>query len=207
MDNLKTCSSCGETKNLSLFYKHKGTKDGYYTKCKSCNDAYNKTYYEKNKEKIVQYRVDYNRNNPRKAYRDLDSRFSLLIKTASYRKKFEVCLTVEDLKDVWSQQEGRCAYTKLPLLATANQFNTVSLDRIDSSKGYIIGNVQFVCAAINKMKQEYSEDLFILLSLLVTQNNKLSESPESLLARYFPLGTSDSSAPDKVSLCSGVERI
>jgi hypothetical protein len=191
MEDVKKCSSCGETKSVELFYRHKGIKDGYQNKCKSCHDSYTKTYYEKNKEKIVKYRVDYNRNNPRKAYRNLDSRFKLLIKSASYRNKFEVLLTLDDLKNIWSEQEGRCAYTKLPLLATANQFNTVSLDRIDSSKGYVAGNVQLVCAAINKMKQDYTEELFILLSLLVTQNNKLSETPESLLARYFPLGTSE----------------
>jgi hypothetical protein len=90
---------------------------------------------------------------------------------------------------MWENQKGQCAYTKLPLLATANQFNTVSLDRVDSSKGYVVGNVQLVCAAINKMKQDYSEELFILLTHLVTQNNKLSETPEVLLARYVPLGT------------------
>jgi hypothetical protein len=41
------------------------------------------------------------------------------------------------------------------------------------------------------MKQEYTEEMFLLFCLLVTQNNKLSESPESLLARYVPLGTVD----------------
>lgn len=171
MEDVKTCKCCGETKSISLFYKHKGMKDGYYTKCKVCHDAYNKIYYEKNKEKIVQYRVDYNRNNPRKAYRDLDSRFSLLIKTASYRNKFEVNVSVEDLKSLWHKQEGRCAYTQLPLLATANQLNTVSLDRIDSSKGYIVGNIQLVCSAVNKMKSNMTERQFIDLCLLVAQNN------------------------------------
>lgn len=207
MEEVKTCTCCGIEKPISQFHKHKLKKDGYANKCKDCIKAYTTIYYEKHKEKLVKYRTDYNRNNPRKAYRSLDARFHQLLKTAAYRNKFEVCLVVEDLKELWQKQEGRCAYTKLPLLATANQFNTVSLDRIDSGKGYIVGNVQFVCAAVNKMKQNYTEDLFVLLSLLVTQNNKLSESPESLLARYFPLGTSDSNAPDKVSLCSGVERI
>jgi hypothetical protein len=190
-DVVKTCSCCKVEKSVSLFYKHKLTRGGYEGKCKACHDEYTKIYYEKNKEKIVKYRVDYNRNNPRKAYRDLDSRFNQLIKTASYRNKFEVSITDSNLKELWENQEGRCAYTKLPLLATANQFNTVSLDRIDSSKGYVVGNVQLVCSAVNKMKQNYAEELFVLLSHLVTQNNKLSETPEVLLARYVPLGTSE----------------
>ena len=191
IDVVKTCSCCKVEKSVSLFYKHKLTKGGYEGKCKVCHDVYTKIYYEKNKSKIVQYRVDYNRNNIRKQYRDLSSRLSLLIKTASYRNKFEVSITPEYLKEVLEKQQGQCAYTKLPLLAIANQFNTISLDRIDSSKGYVVGNVQLICSAVNKMKQDYTEDLFILLSLLVTQNNKLSDTPDVLLAHYFPLGTAE----------------
>lgn len=188
MEDVKTCTKCGTTKSLSEFYVRKyGTRND----CKEC--AKNTT--KKNKIGKVPLHE-----------RQIESRLKNLCTKAKLRTK-EFHLAVDDLIQLWDIQEGRCAYTKLPLLATANQFNTVSLDRIDSSKGYIVGNVQLVCAAINKMKQEYSEDMFLLMSLLVTQNNKLSESPESLLARYFPLGTSDSSAPDKVSLCSGVERI
>lgn len=171
MEDVKTCKCCGIEKPISQFHKHKLKKDGYANKCKECIKAYTTIYYEKHKEKLVKYRTDYNRNNPRKAYRSLDARFHQLIKTATYRNKFEVCLTVEDIKILWQKQEGRCVYTKLPLLATANQLNTVSLDRIDSSKGYVAGNVQLVCSAVNKMKSNMTETQFIDLCLLVAQNN------------------------------------
>jgi hypothetical protein len=35
---------------------------------------------------------------------------------------------------------------------------TVSVDRIDSSKGYVPGNVQLVCKWVNLAKQDYSND-------------------------------------------------
>lgn len=171
MDNVKTCTCCGINKPISEFHKHKLKKDGHAGKCKECVKEYVKIYYDNNKEKLIKYRTDYNRNNPRKAYRDLDSRFHQLLKTAIYRNKFEVCLSVEDLKDVWHKQKGRCVYTKLPLLATANKPNTVSLDRIDSNKGYVTDNVQFVCSAVNKMKSNMTESQFIELCHLVAQNN------------------------------------
>jgi hypothetical protein len=42
---------------------------------------------------------------------------------------------------------------------------------------------------------------------VLTQNNKLSELPEDLLARCSSVGTLNNIVPDEVSLCSGVERI
>ena len=42
-----------------------------------------------------------------------------------------------------------------------------SIDRIDSSKGYVPGNVMFVCWGVNYMKQDLPQDLFIELCTLV----------------------------------------
>lgn len=33
----------------------------------------------------------------------------------------------------------------------------ISIDRIDSSVGYVRGNVQFVCDVVNRMKQDLPE--------------------------------------------------
>jgi hypothetical protein len=39
--------------------------------------------------------------------------------------------------------------------AGVGRLNTnISLDRIDSSVGYVRGNVQFVCDVVNRMKQD-----------------------------------------------------
>lgn len=36
MDNNKQCKTCGETKSLHDFYKHKGMKDGHLNECTDC---------------------------------------------------------------------------------------------------------------------------------------------------------------------------
>lgn len=52
---------------------------------------------------------------------------------------------------------------------------TASLDRIDSSKGYIPGNVQWVHKDVNKMKLALSEKRLLELCTLIVQ--KFSSLP------------------------------
>lgn len=84
-------------------------------------------------------------------------------------------ITIKDLEDQWLKQEGKCAYTKfiltLPDHNRSTDFNA-SIDRIDSSKGYEIGNIQWVIKKINVMKNEYSEEEFLNLCKIVTENNE-----------------------------------
>lgn len=47
-----------------------------------------------------------------------------------------------------------------------------SLDRIDSSLGYIIGNVQWVYKGVNFMKGEMSHDYFIEMCKMITENQR-----------------------------------
>lgn len=43
--------------------------------------------------------------------------------------------------------------------AGSGRVNTnISIDRIDSSIGYVRGNVQFVCDVANRMKQDLSQE-------------------------------------------------
>ena len=79
---------------------------------------------------------------------------------------------MEDLWELWESQQGICPYTgwKMVLPETSSQYNReanvrdpkrASLDRIDSSKGYIKGNVQFVCHMANVAKNDYTHDQMI----------------------------------------------
>jgi hypothetical protein len=59
----KQCSVCGEVKSTSFFYKHKLTKDGFRSKCKSCSQKQNRSSYEANSEQYRLYAREYHANN------------------------------------------------------------------------------------------------------------------------------------------------
>lgn len=83
----------------------------------------------------------------------------------------EVKVTIEYAWDLFEKQNGRCKLSDIELrFGSTTQNNTASLDRIDSSKGYIEGNVQWVHKDINFMKRTYDQHYFISLCRRVTEN-------------------------------------
>lgn len=62
-------------------------------------------------------------------------------------------------KQMWEKQKGICPYTgiTMSLQRPGTQPHTASLDRIDPNKGYVDGNVEFVCRFINLGKNEHSK--------------------------------------------------
>lgn len=55
----KICKVCGRELNISEFRKHKAFKDGLDSKCKECQSAISKEWYQKNKEKVLAERKAY----------------------------------------------------------------------------------------------------------------------------------------------------
>lgn len=116
-------------------------------------------------------RSNHNPNSGRKV--DEFSPFRWHLRNAARRSKSKdrSCdITLEYLKEIWEQQNGICPYTgwqmknlecftpdkQLPLTP-----DRASLDRIDSSKGYVKGNVQFVCYMAQCCKGAFSSQQMI----------------------------------------------
>jgi len=85
-------------------------------------------------------------------------------------------IDIKYLDSIFQKQNGKCAYTNieitLPRTSRESSTTTASLDRIDSSKGYIEGNVQWVHKRINIMKMELVEKDFIFWCNLVSEGPK-----------------------------------
>jgi hypothetical protein len=185
----KVCTKCKEVKVHEDFPVDHSKANGRRSICKLCANAQTKEWRLKNTEHRKAYEKQYNeinkelvREKNKRRYQNLtlDQKFEMLIKTAQKRNNFKCFISAEYLKQIWQEQEGRCAYTKLPLTADANQLNTMSLDRIDSSLDYVEGNVQLVCVSVNRMKSDFLEEEFIRLCNLITQNNKAPDYPTEL---------------------------
>jgi len=63
-----------------------------------------------------------------------------------------------DLADEWYANCGKCVLTGMPMSLEPNRLDTVSIDRIDSSKGYSGDNVQLVCQFVNFGKWKESNE-------------------------------------------------
>jgi hypothetical protein len=83
------------------------------------------------------------------------------------KSKKDLNLTLEDLKEQWDKQSGKCPYTgwRLKIMDTTSHKDSLpltpdraSLDRIDSSKGYIKGNIQFVSFMAQMAKNRFAPD-------------------------------------------------
>ncbi len=89
------------------------------------------------------------------------------------RAPLEFTLTKEEAWLLFLKQNRKCSLTgillKFPSRSTDTSW-TASLDRIDSSKGYILSNVQWVHKDINMMKRIYTQEHFIHMCKLVASN-------------------------------------
>jgi len=83
---------------------------------------------------------------------------------------FEV--TIEQAWQKYLNQHGRCALSGIPiqLNQSTKDYNskTASLDRINSTKGYIIDNIWWVHKDVNKMKWKLDCNYFIDLCKIIT---------------------------------------
>lgn len=81
-----------------------------------------------------------------------------------YRKQIDFSITIEYAWNLFLKQNRRCALSNIPIFIDFKKYeheHTASLDRIDNTKGYIEGNVQWVHKEVNMMKRTLDQDYFI----------------------------------------------
>jgi len=114
-----------------------------------------------------------------KGYGEISGNFFSRLKRRDRKTKVEFNISIEFLWKLFLKQDRKCALTGLPLQFKSYSQNrrgseqTASLDRIDSSKGYIEGNVQWVHKDVNIMKNIYGIDYFKKICNLIAEKHPI----------------------------------
>lgn len=85
----------------------------------------------------------------------------------------DVNIDCDYIYSLFLKQNCKCALTGWNITFSKNKKeNTASVDRIDSYKGYIVGNIQITHKSVNKCKLNYHQKLFFEICKAVFHNMK-----------------------------------
>lgn len=153
---------CGETNPDNFYPKRK-------SKCKKCilevakdkytnlSESEKKSYIKKQgrwqDENFLQYRL-------------------LQAKSRAKSKGLPCEIDVDYLECLLASQDNKCFYSGMDMeLNRAGNYSS-SIDRVDSSRGYVKGNVVFVIWAVNTMKNDLPEEEFLKIIEAIHQKQK-----------------------------------
>ena len=148
---VKCKCDCGNVRNVSCYTLIKGTS----TQCLTCGNSLKK-----------------DKNPSWKGFGDIPGKLISKLKRDAKTRGLEFNITIEDLDKKIKSQKYKCALTGVEL-STNYKSMTASVDRIDSSIGYVIDNIQWVHKDINMMKRNHSEEYFINLCKMVVDYHLL----------------------------------
>ncbi len=170
----KLCQSCGETKPIEDFTKSgsKGkwsTSSDTHSYCKSCNAERAREWRTKNKN----YRGSGKLTKIPEADRPLMSLVRHRLSCAKQRiKKYnqiETNLDEDYLFNLIKSQNETCLLTGVPFVYEKNHPLCPSLDKIESDKGYVKGNVQWLSWAVNRAKGDLDTHDFVTMCKRVVE--------------------------------------
>lgn len=150
--NERACPRCGKSELVKNFH------GGY---CKICYAVWQKENYKAFKDKYGISLSVYRRG------RSVEDFIDHLHQKAKKRaKQASLCFSItrDYLIKLFDDQDGKCAITNIPMTFKVGngRVNTnISIDRIDSNKGYTDDNIWLVCTVVNLMKLNFTMQNFI----------------------------------------------
>lgn len=141
---IKNCSVCGES-SVEKFYKN------VKHLCKKHYIEYARVW---QKDNMLQFRL-------------------LSAKNRARKSNLEFTITLADLENLLIKQNNKCYYTGKEFINEDPDW-TVSIDRIDSTKGYTLDNIRLISSATNYMKSDVTEEMFYYLISLIKHNRNLN---------------------------------
>jgi L-lysine 6-transaminase len=150
---------CGKVKPVSM----SDLKHGKSKQCVNCSN-------QKNKAKKT-------------GHMDISGSYWCRLKGGAKHRELPFEIKIEYAWGLFLQQGGRCALSGQEI-SLVKGFDTASMDRIDSTKGYIHGNVQWVHKTINRLKNNHQDEVFIELCHGISDHQKKKrETAKSVIPR------------------------
>ena len=148
---IKKCNSCKVLKDISEFWKCNGTSDGRQYDCIACMKAHWKERVTNNEAKRAQYRE----NNKQRDDRNIADYLYRMAKKRAALKGLEFSITVDHIKEVLVEL---CPIRQVKMFRNRGKLthDSFSLDRVDSSKGYVPGNIRVISWLANNAKLNLS---------------------------------------------------
>ena len=160
------CPKAGQLQPASCFATRPDASDGLTSNCKVCKNA-----------SITVSAHAFIRN---------------LFNTAKRRAERQGTpfdMKVDDWLAIYDAQEGKCALSGIEMTFTWDKnhptFNAgaklvkwpynISPDQIDAGKGYVKGNVQFLCAQVNVMKAELPTNVLLRIVCAMYHHNNTEQ--------------------------------
>ena len=144
---MKTCSICSEEKDFSNFHKNKQNSHGYDNRCKPCRKDLAAKRYKAN----------------------WFHQTAILKKSYCTSHAIPFDLDGEYLEGIYSDT---CPVFNLPFIShDKTDSMSPALDRVDPSKGYTKGNVQYISSRANRIKYDATvEEMQLILKYMVSTN-------------------------------------
>lgn len=107
-----------------------------------------------------------------KGYKDITGKYWQQLEKQAKDRDLCFDINIQDVWDLYNRQSRLCNLTGLPIqFSTDVKLKTASVDRIDSSKGYTIDNIQIIHKDLNTMKMDFDQDYFIKICKLVAEQS------------------------------------
>lgn len=155
IDVYRVCSDCKKKLHIDEFANDSERKYGKHSICKKCKNKRrykNRNTFNGYLSKLLSHAKQHSKNMGKKG-RTCAAEFNI---------------TLEYLKELYKSQKGRCYYSNMKMsLKTCSNWQ-LSLERLDNNKGYVIGNVVFICLELNTSVQ-WSKDKINDIKKLINQ--------------------------------------
>lgn len=145
MENLKVCKCCNTEKATKEFYKRADSaKTLYRSHCKSCCNKKSREHSKTNRYKVYKKATQ-------RRHKDRGLTMLWMAKNRSHKKGLDFNIDETDVLI-----PSHCPVLGIPLKPQVGKatHNSPSLDRIDSKKGYVKGNVIVVSRRANLLKND-----------------------------------------------------